>query len=170
MNLPMGTKSLLFGAHQFILHPIFVAIAWTKLHGFPKDIRLWFAFVVHDWGYWGSPNMDGPEGQRHPELGARIMGWLFGPEWASFTSRHSRAYAKLENLPISDLCNADKLATVLVPFYLYVAMVWLTSEWEEYATVEQPLTGVYGGGDLLGWARNMRVAILKAVYPQGLTT
>lgn len=165
LKLPMGTKSLLFGAHQFILHPLFVALAWWKLYGFPKDYRLWFAFVLHDIGYWGSPEMDGPVGQRHPERGAAIMGRLFGSEWASFTIRHSRGYAKLEKLEVSKLCNADKLATVLVPLYLYTVMVWLTGEWEEYATIEQPLTGRYGGGDLMGWARNMRAAILRAVYP-----
>jgi len=33
--------------------------------------------VIHDWGYWGKPNMDGPEGERHPWLGARVMHVLF---------------------------------------------------------------------------------------------
>lgn len=27
----VGTKSILFGAHQFLLHPLFVAWAWTRL-------------------------------------------------------------------------------------------------------------------------------------------
>lgn len=75
--MKVGTKSVLFGAHCFIFHPFFVAIAWIKLYGFPFDPRIWIAFFVHDLGYWGKPNMDGPEGETHVELGAKIMGWLF---------------------------------------------------------------------------------------------
>lgn len=71
--MKIGTKSVLFGAHCFFLHPFFVAIAWTKLYGFPFDPRLWIAFFVHDLGYLGKPNMDGPEGETHVELGAKIM-------------------------------------------------------------------------------------------------
>jgi hypothetical protein len=73
----VGTKSVLFGAHCFFLHPWFVAWAWTRLYGFPWDPRLWVAFFVHDLGYWGSENMDGPEGERHPEWAARLMTRLF---------------------------------------------------------------------------------------------
>jgi hypothetical protein len=73
----VGTKSILFGAHALWLHPWFVAAAWTKLYGFPWDPRLWVAFFVHDLGYWGKPNMDGPEGELHPTFGAEIMHALF---------------------------------------------------------------------------------------------
>lgn len=72
-----GTKSVLYGAHAFWLHPWFVAWAWWKLYGFPWDPRLWVAFFVHDLGYIGKPNMDGEEGEQHPHLGATIMGALF---------------------------------------------------------------------------------------------
>jgi len=75
--MTIGTKSLLFGYHQFIIHPLLLAICWTKLYGFPFDPRLWFAFFVHDLGYFGKPNMDGPEGQGHVWFGAGIMGTLF---------------------------------------------------------------------------------------------
>lgn len=75
--MKIGTKSVLFGAHCFIIHPWFVAYSWYKLYGFPKDIRLWVAFFVHDLGYWGMPNMDGDEGERHPYGGALIMNFLF---------------------------------------------------------------------------------------------
>jgi len=77
--LRVGTKSVLFGAHCFLIHPVFVLIAWIRLYGFPVDPRIWIAFFVHDLGYLGKPNMDGKEGETHPELGARIMnifdGW-----------------------------------------------------------------------------------------------
>lgn len=75
--MKVGTKSVLFGAHCFLWHPLFVAIAWIKLYGWTWDPRIWIAFVVHDLGYWGKPNMDGPEGELHVEFGARVMHRLF---------------------------------------------------------------------------------------------
>ena len=71
--MKIGTKSVLFGAHAFYLHPWFVAWAWWKLYGFPWKPWLWVMFFVHDLGYWGKPNMDGPEGEEHPWLGARFL-------------------------------------------------------------------------------------------------
>lgn len=65
-----GTKSLLFGVHQFLWHPLTVLLAWVYLYrSFPNPKELLCIFV-HDWGYWGCPNMDGPEGERHPERAA----------------------------------------------------------------------------------------------------
>lgn len=75
--MKIGTKSVLYGGHQFLIHPWFVAWAWWKLFGFPLDPRLWAAFFVHDIGYIGKPNMDGAEGETHVELGANIMHILF---------------------------------------------------------------------------------------------
>lgn len=75
--MKIGTRSVLYGAHCFLLHPWFVAAAWWQLYGFPFDPRLWVAFAVHDLGYVGRTNMDGEEGERHPVLGARIMTALF---------------------------------------------------------------------------------------------
>lgn len=85
MNI--GTKSVLYGAHCFFIHPWFVALAWWRIYGFPFDPRLWVAFFVHDLGYWGKPNMDGPEGESHPELGADIMGNLFDWNWSFMLHR-----------------------------------------------------------------------------------
>lgn len=75
--MKLGTKSLLYGAHCFFIHPWFVLIAWIKLYGFPFDPRIWIAIFVHDFGYWGKPDMDGPRGKTHPLLGAHIMHTLF---------------------------------------------------------------------------------------------
>lgn len=139
----IGTKSVLFGAHCFFLHPWFVAAAWTKLYGFPWDPRLWVAFFVHDLGYLGMPNMDGPEGESHPELGARIMGRFFDRDrfgmgdaaryrWHDFSLLHSRYYAKREGRSPSQLCFADKLSFALTPRWLYLPMVTATGEINEY--------------------------------------
>lgn len=130
----IGTKSILFGAHCFFIHPIFVAIAWTKLYGFPKDRKIWLAFFVHDLGYWGKPNIDGIEGETHPELGAKIMGY-FGKEWHDFSLYHSRYYAKRNNAKYSKLCVADKLAFCIEPYWFYIFRVTLSGEIKEFMSV-----------------------------------
>lgn len=130
--MKIGTKSLLYGAHCFFIHPMFVFMAWWRLYGFPYDPRLWVAFVVHDWGYWGKPNMDGPEGESHVELGAKIMGKLFGPTWADFTRYHSRFYARKDGAKPSKLCYADKLATWYEWPLFYLLRATLTGEIKEY--------------------------------------
>lgn len=128
----IGTKSLLFGAHQFALHPIFVAAAWWKLYGAPLDPRLWIAFFVHDLGYFGKPNIDGPEGKTHPEFGAQIMKKLFGNKWGELCRYHSRSMARDHGREPSLLSHADKLATLLVPCWLYLLQVKATGEIHEY--------------------------------------
>lgn len=144
--MKIGTKSVLFGAHQFLLHPLFVALAWNKLYGFPWDPRLWVAFFVHDFGYLSRSDMDGAEGEEHALLGARLMHWLFdrprfvlrdgawieNTRWRDFTLYHSRFYAKRHGRPVSPLCMADKLAFVLTPRWLYLPMVRATGELAEY--------------------------------------
>jgi len=128
----VGTKSVLFGAHCFFIHPFFVAVGWWILYGFPWDLRLWAAFLFHDIGYLRSHDMDGDEGEGHVHLGAKIMGLLFGTYWADFTLRHSRYWAKKHGVTVSKLCYADKLAFVLTPGWLYLPMARATGELAEY--------------------------------------
>ena len=138
--MKIGTKSVLFGAHCFFLHPWFVAAAWIKLYGFPWDPRLWIAFFVHDIGYIGKPNIDGPEGETHPEFGAEFMGRIFKGasraswphDWHSFCLYHSRYYSKLYDAQPSKLCFADKLAFALTPAWLYLPMATASGEITEY--------------------------------------
>ncbi|TDO21919.1 hypothetical protein [Pedobacter duraquae] len=137
----VGTRSVLYGAHCFFIHPFFVAAAWWKLYGFPWDPRLWVAFFVHDLGYIGKPNMDGIEGEEHPILGALIMDFLFGKEWGDFTLFHSRFFAKKLGGQYSKLCVADKMAFQLTPRWLYLPMVNWTGEIHEY--MKQADSGKY---------------------------
>lgn len=129
--MKIGTKSVLFGVHCFIIHPFFVLAAWIKLYGFPLDPRLWIAFFVHDLGYLGKPNMDGPEGKTHVELGAKIMG-IFGKKWSDFSRYHSRFYAKKDGVNPSKLCVADKFAITLEPSWLYIPRASWSGEIKEY--------------------------------------
>ena len=132
--MKIGTKSVLAGAHCFFLHPWFVAWGWWKLYGFPLDPRLWLAFFVHDLGYIGRPNMDGPEGEEHVRFGAYVMK-LFGMNWYWLCLLHSRYYAKKMGVSPSRLCAADKLAIALTPWWLYLPMVRFTGEIREYKSV-----------------------------------
>lgn len=135
--MKIGTRSVLFGAHQFLLHPLCVAIAWWKLYGFPKDWRLWVSFFVHDIGYFNCSNMDGEEGEAHALIGGVLMSWWFGKEWGDFTVFHSRFYAKKMGVAPSRLCLADKYAFCVMPRWLYLLMVRATGEIREYQAVEK---------------------------------
>lgn len=122
----VGTKSLLYGGHQFIIHPIILFFCYWKLYGFPLDPRLWACFVVHDWGYFGCRDMDGTDGKMHPTFGATILESIFGRRWGGFCVTHSRSVVEfLNNVhgsdkhKISRLGIADKLAIVYTPIWLY---------------------------------------------------
>jgi hypothetical protein len=130
--MKVGTKSVLFGVHCFFIHPFYVASAWCRLYGFPTDIRLWTSFFVHDLGYLGKPNMDGAEGEKHPELGAKIMRVLFSDKWGEFALTHSRYYSKKLGLQPSKLCMADKLSTAFEPYWFYILRAKASGELKEY--------------------------------------
>lgn len=156
--MKIGTRSVLYGAHCFLLHPWFVLAAWVKLYGWPKHPAYYVAFFIHDLGYIGKPNMDGPEGETHPLLPARFMSWLFdrgkprfwrfvvdGVEydlgfWGAFVCLHSRFLAKRHGMPFSHLCVADKLALALTPPWLYLPMVRATGEIHEYMRLAEERT------------------------------
>ena len=184
--MKVGTKSVLFGAHQFLLHPLFVALAWWQLYGFPWDPRLWVAFFVHDLGYWGKPNMDGPEGEAHPWFGAALMGALFDwnipgfcsqkwpcpvcDSWAVFTLCHSRFIAKRIGLQHSRLCVADKLAGCLEPDWLYLARVIATGEIAEYMAIAAHKEGGKYKNEAIAhdagrraWRRSVKAYLLRWV-------
>ena len=163
--LPVGSRSLLFGVHLFWFHPLMVAYAWWRLYGFPKDLRLWLSFALHDLGYWGRRDMDGPDGERHVELGADLMGTLFGEDWRQFTLLHSRFYAQRLGLPPSRLCMADKYSFVLEHRAFYLWRARLSGEIHEYLSHRQ--SGKYAAmgradylngphTDLKGWHQELR--------------
>lgn len=151
----VGTKSVLYGQHCFLIHPWFVALAWWKLFGFPIDPRLWIAFFVHDLGYIGKPNMDGVEGETHVELGANIMHW-FGNKWRDLCLYHSRFYAARDGSPISKLCIADKYACAITPTWLQLFLGRLSGEiWEYRQAPKYEYMNSYDD-DLVVWWENIR--------------
>ena len=172
--MKVGTKSLFWGVHQVFLHPIFVAIAWNRLYGWYPDhcYRSWsldlpkywlsliLCFIVHDWGYFGLSEMDGPEGDKHPVFGAQIAHLCLDQDktmdstklksdlesiskWYYFCICHSRFYAKKLGLQPSKLCMADKLCIVYYPDWLYLLLGNLSGEIKEYMA-DAKLNGKYG--------------------------
>lgn len=170
----IGTKSVLYGAHAFWWHWIFIWIAWCKIYYVTFQPAMLVCFFVHDLGYWGKENMDGPEGQEHPNFGALLMGRLFDVpygdrEWYNFTAGHSRYFAKLIGIETSDLMRADKYATCLVPLPLYLGSVLATGEAWEYVKLHQdyhkhPSSG-YRWLDLMWWALSIRKEWREAYGP-----
>lgn len=154
-RVPLGTRSLLIGAHQFLLHPACVLIAWTRLYGLPLDPRLWLLAVVHDWGYWGKHDMDGPEGLTHPARGAAIMRRVGGADWEALAAGHSRSYAKTLQLPTSALCAPDKLATAMLPAWLYLRLVRWSGELPGYMAMDHA-NSCYVGDDPSAWHRALQ--------------
>jgi hypothetical protein len=145
--MKIGTKSLLFGVHQFAIHPIMVLWAWWIIYRrFPCLYEL-FAIITHDWGYWGSSNMDGEEGTEHPE---RIAQWwrenggarssMFYWKIADEIAGHSRFHVAKYGGNLSRLFRADKLATVLYPRWLYLLLANLSGEIKEYMEVARKNT------------------------------
>ncbi len=132
--MKVGKKSLLFGVHQFIWHPITVLLAWRRLYGKPSWKEL-VCIIIHDWGYWFSPNMDGPEGERHPEFAAELARKWLGKEHFYLCLLHSRHYARSAGVQPSRLCWADKLSIKYEPWWFYLPRAWLSGELAEYRQV-----------------------------------
>lgn len=145
----VGTKSLLFGVHQIFWHPICVSRAWRFIHGRWPTRAEWICIIVHDWGYWGCPNMDGEIGKTHPEAGARIARRLIylysrwrghnvenanviAEAFYQFTLFHSRFYAARQERSVSPLFLPDKLAVLFEPRWFYLLRGWLSGEVAEY--------------------------------------
>ncbi len=126
-----GRKSLLFGVHQFIWHPITVFLAWRRLYGRP-NWKEFVCIVIHDWGYWFAPNMDGEEGEKHPEFAARLAYRWLGMDYHDICLFHSRHYARNLKRKPSKLCWADKLSILYEPWWWYLPRAWLSAELWEY--------------------------------------
>jgi hypothetical protein len=147
--LALGTKSLLFGTHQCLFHPLTVALAWRRLYGRWPSWVAWVAIFTHDLGYLSSPEMDGPVGEQHPVRSARLawklvykLARLFGRDIDGATKEaayahglvlaHSRHLAVKRGDVPSDLCWADKACIFYDPQWLYILRARLSGEMKEW--------------------------------------
>jgi hypothetical protein len=136
--MKIGTRSILFGCHQFLWHPLTVWRAWRFLYGRNPSWRETLAIICHDIGYIGCEDIDGPEGKLHPELGAHwaahLGGFLQQYDWDLFffTACHSRDWAKMHGLKVSPAYAADKYSIFYDPEWFYLFRVRLTGELAEF--------------------------------------
>lgn len=137
-RMNVGTKSLLFGVHQFLWHPWTVGRAWRNLYGrWPTWIE-WVCILSHDIGYFGCKTMDGEDGKKHPELGAmiaqRIVKILGGDAYAvyTFTLFHSSHYARMHGAQPSALYLPDKASILFEASWFYKLRARLSGEVYEY--------------------------------------
>lgn len=161
--MKIGTKTVLFGVHQFLWHPFTVWRAWRWLYrSNPKWWQL-VAIVCHDLGYIGKGDLDGREGRRHPDGGATItlkfVRWLTNDQElhanAFFCSLlHSRAYAQDIDMEPSDLCWADKACILFDPPWFYLLRARLAGELPEFKLNAEPYIGKADDEAWLLWYRS----------------
>lgn len=181
-----GTKSLLFGVHQFIWHPLTVWLAWVWMFHVLPTWRETICIIIHDWGYWGKANMDDEEGETHPELGAKIAYWLFDKQlargswnplkvlhdvllWDSRSNGdykqlclyHSRHYARRACQDPSPLCWVDKLCILFDPWWLYLPRAWASGELFEYRKVAEDAGFIKQSESHRVWYRWIRDRFIK---------
>lgn len=130
--MTLGTKSLLFGVHQFILHPLLVLIAWVKLYGSFPNWKELVCIIIHDWGYWGVADVKGERGDRHPEYGAKLAFKWFGFKYHRFILGHSSFYIARHGVKRSKLLAPDKYWHCMVPLWFYKIMSVPTGEFKYY--------------------------------------
>ena len=158
--MKIGTKSLLFGVHQFILHPLLTLWGWVILYGWSAEKyglvwwKLLVCFAVHDWGYWDRSDIDGDEGVYHVSKGAYLahkMDCYTDNRYYNLCLLHSRSFSQeilynridrfghprlhqwgIEARQPSMLCWADKLGTAMMPTWLWVFLARLSGELNEY--------------------------------------
>lgn len=152
--MSIGTRSLLFGVHQFLWHPLTVGYAWRKLLGVWPTWREWVCIFLHDVGYWGKPNIDGKEGRRHPEVGAILVDEWLGDQYYQLTLYHSREYAKMDKAEPSLLCWADKYSVLCDPEWFYLLRGWLSGEIREFKQNAPPEIRKLSDRQWLRWYRN----------------
>ena len=130
--MTLGTKTVLFGFHQFLIHPIIVTIAWIRLYKSLPTFKEFICICLHDIGYIGKNDIKGEEGDRHPELGARIANRLLGPKYRDFILGHSTYYIYRHRVKRSKLLSADKFIFVNMSLTFFKIMTTLSGEFTYY--------------------------------------
>lgn len=162
--MTLGTKTLLFGVHQFFLHPLLVTIAWIRLYRSFPNWREMICIVIHDWGYWGKRNLKDADGDRHPELGAKIALKLFGPIWKDFILGHSSFYVKRNGLSASKLMAADKYFHCLIPLWFYKILAVPTGEFRHYRELKHARqVADHQASDFEWWTKLQKACLEKAM-------
>lgn len=176
--MKIGTRSLLYGCHQFFWHPLTVALAYRKLFREWPDFAGWLCVIFHDVGYWGCPEIDGPKGKLHPMKGALIVGtlvkwWnqmrghkefsavLIGGNAALRSLLHSRSIALDNKVEPSDICWADKYSLFYEPEWFYLLRTSLSGELEEFISNAEKTGHIPYGSSGKEWLHWFKSYLLK---------
>jgi hypothetical protein len=176
-----GTKSVLIGAHQIIIHTITVFLAWCELYGFP-NWKEFICILLHDIGYVGLSNIDGWEGVRHPDYSAAFIAGLFGEQiqktesgsepyiftgtYSQLVLYHSRNAAARFNATPSKLCWADKLSVKYDPWWLYLPRVIISGEIEEFRELANQFGEIPLSKTNREWYRWAQARMIRKAYSQ----
>lgn len=177
--MKIGTRTVLFGVHQFLWHPFTVYRAWRWLYGRRPNWWQTIAIFFHDAGYIGLPNLDGKEGRQHPVRGAKLAG-----DWAEFIAHffcspsvatsyqiataelavgHSRELSReIQKIP-SLLCWADKACVLFDPPWFYLLRARLAGELPEFKRNAEPQIGKVADEVWLDWYRNRVRSLLRGL-------
>lgn len=130
-----GKLSLLFGVHQFFIHPLLVLFAWIELYRLPNFKEL-ICIIIHDWGLWFCKNLDDAKGENHPFFGAGIAVKLLdrypNTKYRDLCMLHSRHLSKTLGFKPSKLCYADKLSLKYEWYWFYILRAKISGEIKEY--------------------------------------
>ncbi len=109
-----GTRSYLYGCHQFFMHPLMVTLAWKRLYGrMPRPWQLG-CILLHDIGHIGRDYLTYySEKRKHWILGARIAKKLFGEKGYALVASHTGQ----SGFPRSELYYSDKYSWILSPIW-----------------------------------------------------
>lgn len=160
----VGTKSVLFGVHQFLWHPLTVALAFCRTH---SRLPTWWEAVgiaCHDLGYWGCTDMDGDSGVHHPRAGAalayHLICWLSARRAYDvyfFCLYHSSTFARENGAKTSELYLPDKVSILFDPAWFYLFRARLSGELTEYVVRENLRYGMTLTEE--AWLKNYRSII-----------
>ena len=164
--ISIGTRSLLFGVHQFLWHPFTVWLAWKELYG-PPSWKEIVCIAIHDIGYWGKKNMDGGDGLMHPEAGAKLAGQMFGEEYKQLVLGHSRSYSKIHKSCPSKLCWADKLSIQYEPWWIYLPRAWASGELKEYRAVADHMGFIDKNISHRTWFNKLKESMVEQAKEEG---
>jgi len=134
--MKVGTKTLLCGTHQVILHPVLMLVAFIKVHRRCPSMAEFLAIWLHDIGYWGRAGLDIKGGEEHPYAGAKLMEKLFGKHGRDLVLGHSSCTCAKEGIEKSSLYLPDKHYFLLLPPRLHWLLAILSGECEEYKNTE----------------------------------
>lgn len=165
--MKIGTRTLLFGVHQFLWHPFSVWRAWCWLYGRRPNWWQTIAIFLHDAGYIGMPNLDGAEGRLHPKRGAEwsahvvsklacgdaLLSSLYGISAYELAIGHSRELSRQRQKIPSQLCWADKACVLFDPPWFYLLRARLAGELTEFKKNAEPQLGKVADEVWLDWYR-----------------